>query len=135
MSINEERTISTIEKAKEDPNAYDMGIHSNPDARAWARFFKATCDSLGKVCDESVMIGWFANAMMAMHDHLLRDGQAMATFMQIAEQCSNDNLSRDSGEWLNIANAAIRISEHAQEMAAKSFSSEKGTRIPSDPRN
>lgn len=49
---------------------YDKSIHTNPDAAAWARFFKETCDNLGKECDESWMITWFANAMMAMHDHM-----------------------------------------------------------------
>lgn len=47
---------------------YNLSIHTNPDARAWAAFFKKTCDDLGKECDEEWMIGWFANAMMAMHD-------------------------------------------------------------------
>lgn len=32
---------------------YDLSIHSNPDAAAWARFFKETCDRLGKECDEA----------------------------------------------------------------------------------
>lgn len=48
-----------------------MSIHTNPDAVAWAKFYKQTCDKLGKECDEEWMVGWFANAMMAMHDHLL----------------------------------------------------------------
>jgi hypothetical protein len=46
---------------------YDMTIHSNPDARAWAKFF---CEKNPNVMDEEVMIVWFANAMMAMHDYL-----------------------------------------------------------------
>ena len=45
---------------------YDMSIHQNTDARAWARFFKQTCDKLGKECDEEWMVTWFANAMEAM---------------------------------------------------------------------
>jgi hypothetical protein len=50
---------------------YDMSIHSNPDARAWARFFAETMAKLGQSCpDEDTMHGWFANAMMAMSDHL-----------------------------------------------------------------
>ena len=51
---------------------YDHSIHSNPDAQAWAKFFmetKAECDWEIDDIDESLMIGWFANAMMAMHDH------------------------------------------------------------------
>ena len=47
---------------------YDKSIHHNPDAKAWAKFFmESIC---GKVIDEELMLGWFANAMMAMHDHI-----------------------------------------------------------------
>lgn len=50
---------------------YDMSIHTNPDARAWAKFFMKTKEeNPNLVIDEGLMIGWFANAMMAMHDHL-----------------------------------------------------------------
>lgn len=47
---------------------YDKSIHWNPDARAWAKFFMET--TKGEGLTEELMIGWFANAMMAMHDHL-----------------------------------------------------------------
>lgn len=40
----------------------------NPDAAAWAKSF---CDHFPDA-DEGLMIGWFANAMMAMHDHLMQ---------------------------------------------------------------
>lgn len=43
-------------------------IHSNPDAEAWADFFVATFPGLADKHD--LMLGWFANAMMAMHDYL-----------------------------------------------------------------
>jgi hypothetical protein len=52
---------------------YDMKIHSNPDAQAWAKFFIHTKEKASwqiEDIDESLMLGWFANAMMAMHDHL-----------------------------------------------------------------
>lgn len=48
--------------------AYDPSIHSNPDAKAWADFFVAVFP--GQADKHELMIGWFANAMMAMHDHL-----------------------------------------------------------------
>lgn len=51
---------------------YDMSIHRNPDARAWAQFFLKRNPDCG--LDEGAMIGWFANAMMAMHDYLLQPG-------------------------------------------------------------
>ena len=50
---------------------YDMKIHSNPDAQAWAKFFIQTKKEASwqiEDIDESLMLGWFANAMMAMHD-------------------------------------------------------------------
>ena len=54
---------------------YDMSIHQNPDAQVWAKFFLETQKQTGFVIDEELMIGWFANAMMAMHDHLIHKGQ------------------------------------------------------------
>lgn len=50
---------------------YDLSIHTNPDARAWAKFFME-CNPESNV-PEDVMIGWFANAMMAMRDHMRPD--------------------------------------------------------------
>lgn len=56
---------------------YDHSIHSNPDAAAWAKFFCETWKETHPLepyqppPDEEWMTGWFANAMMAMHDHLL----------------------------------------------------------------
>ncbi len=41
-------------------------IHSNPDAMAWAKYFKQVFPQ----SDIELMHGWFANAMMAMHDHI-----------------------------------------------------------------
>lgn len=66
-----------------DDMDYDMSIHTNPDAMAWVKFFRG----LNPDCNVSddVMHGWFANAMMAMHDHLqggvtvLPDGSAFVT--------------------------------------------------------
>lgn len=48
---------------------YDMSIHQNPDAMAWAQLFRETHPGCN-VADD-VLHGWFANAMMAMHDSLL----------------------------------------------------------------
>lgn len=59
---------------------YDMSIHTNPDARAWAEFFFKTVQELEDKAghqlldhatfDVDLMHTWFANAMMAMYDHL-----------------------------------------------------------------
>ena len=67
---------------------YDMNIHTNPDARAWAKFFVETTKDMDREVfrDEGYMIAWFANAIMAMHDHVtgqkmtvLDDGSAFFT--------------------------------------------------------
>jgi predicted RNA-binding protein with EMAP domain len=67
---------------------YDMSIHTNPDAQAWSKFFIETTKDMDRDAfrDEEYMISWFANAMMAMHDHLtgqhvtvLDDGSAFFT--------------------------------------------------------
>jgi hypothetical protein len=51
---------------------YDMSIHTNPDAMAWAKFFVETTKNMDRDTfrDESYMVAWFANAMMAMHDYV-----------------------------------------------------------------
>ena len=50
---------------------YDLSIHRNPDARAWAKFFVESNPNCR--VPEDVMVGWFANAMMAMHDYMRPD--------------------------------------------------------------
>ena len=55
---------------------YDKSIHSNRDARAWAKFFVDTVAKHGlriEDIDEELMTGWFANAMVAMYDSLKRE--------------------------------------------------------------
>ena len=67
---------------------YDMSIHTNPDAMAWAKLFIRKTENMDRDAfrDEGYMVGWFANALMAMHDHLtgqkitvLDDGSAFFT--------------------------------------------------------
>ena len=48
---------------------YDLSIHHNPDAHEWAKFFMKCNPEIN--IEEDVMVGWFSNAMMAMHDHVL----------------------------------------------------------------
>lgn len=58
---------------------YDMSIHTNPDARAWAKLYcqcrnKYEAEHPGERYDsEDMIISWFANTMMAMHDHMRPD--------------------------------------------------------------
>ena len=48
-------------------------LHSNPDAQVWAKYFMETKEKNNwsiKDIDEELMIAWFANAMMAIGDHI-----------------------------------------------------------------
>ena len=51
---------------------YDIAIHHNADAQAWAKFFIETTKDMDREVfrDEGYMIVWFANAMMAMYDSM-----------------------------------------------------------------
>jgi hypothetical protein len=60
---------------------YDHSIHSNPDATAWAAFFVRTFPGLKD--KEDLMVSWFANAMMAMHDHV--KAQPAALVAEVAD--------------------------------------------------
>lgn len=62
-----------MNEAMKVSDQYDMSIHTNPDAQAWAKFFMECYAKHGGPPDEEMMIGWFANAMMAMHDHMRPD--------------------------------------------------------------
>jgi len=53
--------------------SYEADIHSNPEAQIWAKYFMEIKEKNNlsiEDIDEELMLGWFANAMMAMHDHI-----------------------------------------------------------------
>lgn len=52
-----------------------MDIHRNPDAMAWVKFFRETHPNCN--VKDDVMLAWFANAMMAMHDYLVYKDQPL----------------------------------------------------------
>ena len=52
--------------------AHDLSILANPRADAWADYFAKVYP--GCNVPKDVMLGWFANAMMAMHDFLKGGG-------------------------------------------------------------
>jgi hypothetical protein len=53
---------------------YDLSIHTNPDAMAWAELFMEMWEKHGRPeMDVETMHVWFCNAMMAMHDHMRPD--------------------------------------------------------------
>lgn len=81
----DDRLLAAIEGPHDDPPpSYDMSIHSNPDARAWAAFFMKNWVEMCQKGNnpfhpeedyaktEEWLVTWFANAMMAAHDHLAR---------------------------------------------------------------
>ncbi len=47
---------------------YDLSIHMNPDAKAWTELFR----KYNPDCNvpDDMMLAWFSNAMMAMHDYI-----------------------------------------------------------------
>jgi len=59
---------------KAEEGDYNHSIHTNPDAKAWAEFFMETFPKCG--ADPDIIHGWFANAMMAMHDHVYNKAEA-----------------------------------------------------------
>lgn len=55
---------------------YDRSVHHCPDAKDWADLFVQTYPGLASKHD--LMLVWFANAMMAMHDHMKEKHPASA---------------------------------------------------------
>jgi hypothetical protein len=85
-----ERALSAL-KAQPDPwqasgADWCSSIHRNPDAKAWADFFVAVFP--GQADKHELMTGWFANAMMAMHDHLK------------SQQSAHVSVPRDRLKWV-----------------------------------
>ena len=74
---------------------YDIKIHSNPDAQAWAKFFIQTKEEKSwriEDIDEPLMLAWFANAMMAMHDHLKSQRTWVGlTESDVSDVCANNH--------------------------------------------
>lgn len=73
-NIPAQKLVSTEEAidCNESPPSYDISIHQNPSADAWAAFFMETWARLGSPQpDHDTMHAWFSNAMMAMHDCIL----------------------------------------------------------------
>jgi len=67
---------------------WDYSLHTNPSAQAWAEAFAKmypTCN-----VRHDVMIGWFANAMMAMHDYLKGGGPINGDHAQFLQRKAID---------------------------------------------
>lgn len=76
-----EAPVGVTSPAREDEQKNQKNLHSDPDARRWAREFVETAIGMlnrggnphAMLRDEDWLHGWFANAMMAMHDHCCRE--------------------------------------------------------------
>ena len=78
---------------------YDKSIHTNPDAQAWAKLFmKTRKEKPDAALDEALMICWFANAMMAMHDYLQDVGPINGDHAQHLLDLEADTSIKDSIE-------------------------------------
>ncbi len=95
-ALDDVAALNAAPIAQTDPWApsggdYDRSIHANPDAKAWADFFVKTFP--GQADEHDLLLGWFANAMMAMHDrlrqgttvHRLENDERVVTFRVNAE--------------------------------------------------
>lgn len=86
-------------------NVTDLSALSHdPDAVKWAAAFKATFPDNELAQDEGLMVGWFANAMMAMHDHMEANHRTQST---AALQAENEKL-RAEVERLREENAQLK---------------------------
>jgi len=52
---------------------HDLMMLTCTDAMEWTKYFRQKNPNCN--IDDDVMLGWFANAMMAMHDHIMLRGQ------------------------------------------------------------
>jgi hypothetical protein len=85
---------------------YDRGIHSNPDAKAWAEFFVEVYPGLKDKHD--LMVGWFANAMMAMHDHIHSQPNPLSAQLA-AVTAQRDELLQTVKAVQTMCHGAIRV--------------------------
>lgn len=73
---------------------YDRAIHHNPDAKAWADLFVQTFPA--QADRHELMLAWFANAMMAMHDHLAqKEKPAAQDVAGLVEALKRVEMTRD----------------------------------------
>ena len=95
---------------------YDRAIHRNPDAKAWADFFIATFP--GQADKHDLMLGWFANAMMAMHDHLKAQQSAHVSVPRELLERVATHLEWDGDESQTVIQYANKCDALAAELRA-----------------
>jgi hypothetical protein len=95
---------------------YDRAIHNNPHADAWADFFVSTFPGLRE--HRETMLGWFANAMMAMHDSI-KAQQPAPDLLAAAEAVVEGTYVADTYGYRNVLIASIEALRAAVESARK----------------
>lgn len=115
------------------PREYDRSIHHCTDASKWAEFFMQTKAEKKWTIDDidlGLMIGWFANAMMAMHDahpKLSALEKANQRIKELEEQMPSlagacaGSMSQYWGEKLLAVNAKLSAAEKLIERCDKNF--------------
>lgn len=105
---NEEGVIIGRIKCEND---YDMAIHSSTSALEWAELFIKTKNETSFEIDKDLMLGWFANAMMAMHDSIFNN--------EINKLQSENKILRDvvafyadKENWFSSSGSQSEISTH-----------------------
>jgi hypothetical protein len=106
----------------EDESApYDMSIHSNSSALAWTKFFREHNPECN--LDDDVMLGWFANAMMAMHNRIYQTTQPEqepVAWMNDSGGCFLSDGNKYSEQWTPLYTAPQKreLSDEQKRLAA-----------------
>lgn len=89
----------------------------DPDAMAWAKSFCAINPDCG--LDEGVMVGWFANAMMAMHDHLLNTRTGQLVERDAPDLVGANTLPTEYARWLSSIEVDVRVHDLTADEVAR----------------
>jgi hypothetical protein len=115
----------------EDESApYDMSIHSNSSALAWTKFFREHNPECN--LDDDVMLGWFANAMMAMHNRIYQTTQPEqepVAWMNDSGGCFLSDGNKYSEQWTPLYTAPQKrepLSEDKLDVLAEANITDEG---------
>ena len=104
----------------------DLVKTQSRDAVKWAKSFTETCKDFTKeeILDESYLIVWFANAMMAMHDSLYNN-EFKSTTDQNTLLNTTAKYYADQSNWVQLS-ANGMVDNYAIEKDDQSFEMKKG---------
>ncbi|MDV5861341.1 Lar family restriction alleviation protein [Pseudomonas mendocina] len=131
-----ERIVAALSAQQSDPwepsgADYDRAIHRNPDAKAWADFFVSTFPGLAD--KHELMIGWFANAMMAIHDHLKAQQSAQDDEYPPCDYCGvvpDYHPWHGSGAFLDVENPHIHACNDCRHLLPTAQSAPERVSVP-----